>query len=824
MYNQLRLAGVFLLLVLMTLAGCGGGGISGTPAPAPPIATITAQPADQNAVAGTAATFSVVASNAGSFQWQRSTDGGTTFANVSAATDASHTTALSTLLDNGTKYRVLVVDAGAGNSVTSSAATLTVTVAVLAPSISVQPAAQSTTAGQNASFSVTAAGTALTYQWQRSTNGGTSFADMAGASNATLTLTSVAQADNTQQFRVAVSNSAGSITSTNALLTVNAVQGNEPAFTTQPVSLSITEGQSHQFVVAVTGTPTPTLNWQTSAGNGAAWSSFGVTTQVYAAQGATVADSGRQYRVVASNSVSSTVSDVAVLTVTAAATAPAFTIQPASVTITAGNNAQFTVAVSGTPTPTLQWQLSTNSGNNWSNITGATNTVFDVTNAAKANIEPQFRAVASNSVSTVNSSAATLTVNAAAKAWQPAVRVGAAIGGSDYTPQIAFDAAGNAIAVWQHLATGMARTDIWANRYIAGTGWGTPTLIENDDTGTTSPPQLGVDAAGNSVVVWDQSNPSGFDKRIVANTFAPATGWGTARTISGNGNNAGTPKVAMSANGTALVAWNEGVASIPRILTAGYTAGSWRAPIEVDAGNAGGYQVAMDASGNGLVAWLKSDGTRVTIWASACPGANCGSGQLIETGNSGDAHDISLAMNATGSAVVVWETRVSTRFDIWSNRYVPGAGWGTATLIEAENSLTYSLPANQQVGIDNSGNATATWTINTGNFIYIYANTQSPGAAWGQAIQIKSGIFNDFQFGMNAIGNILGMWRPGNGLLFANDIYVTTPLSWSNSIAQISTTDASGPPRIALDVNGNAIAVWTQLDGGGNVLWASVYK
>ena len=162
---------------LVSMLGCGGGESNPPPAPPPPIAAITAQPTDQSVVTGTAATFSVVATNATGYQWQRSTDGGASFTSVSAATNASHTTAVSTLPDSGTKYRVVV--SGANNSVTSSVATLTVTAAVVAPSISVQPAAQTITAGQNASFSVTASGTSLSYQWQRSTDGGTSFVNMA---------------------------------------------------------------------------------------------------------------------------------------------------------------------------------------------------------------------------------------------------------------------------------------------------------------------------------------------------------------------------------------------------------------------------------------------------------------------------------------------------------------------------------------------------------------------------------------------------------------------------------------------------------------------
>ena len=83
-----------------------------------------------------------------------------------------------------------------------------------APSISSHPANVTVAAGQQASFTVTASGTApLQFQWQR--NG----VNIAGANSATFTLTTTA-ADNGAQFRAVVSNSAGSVTSNSATLTV----------------------------------------------------------------------------------------------------------------------------------------------------------------------------------------------------------------------------------------------------------------------------------------------------------------------------------------------------------------------------------------------------------------------------------------------------------------------------------------------------------------------------------------------------------------------------------------------------------------------------
>ena len=88
-----------------------------------------------------------------------------------------------------------------------------------APYIIAQPVNQTVTAGQTATFSVIAAGTApLAYQWQK--NG----ANIAGATAASYATPVTTTADSGEQFRVAVSNSAGSVTSMPATLTVSAGQ------------------------------------------------------------------------------------------------------------------------------------------------------------------------------------------------------------------------------------------------------------------------------------------------------------------------------------------------------------------------------------------------------------------------------------------------------------------------------------------------------------------------------------------------------------------------------------------------------------------------
>ena len=206
-----------LTLGLLVIA-CGGGGTS----PPPAVATITTQPNDQSVAAGATATFSVTATDAIGYQWQKSSDSGASFANISSATSSAYTTPLTTTSDSGTQFRVVV--AGAGNSIASADARLTVTAAVVAPSFVTQPQGQSVVAPASASFTAAANGyPSPTLQWQMSTDSGSTWSNIGGATSATFTTPATVAGDNGKQFRVVASNSAGTILSSAALLTVTSI-------------------------------------------------------------------------------------------------------------------------------------------------------------------------------------------------------------------------------------------------------------------------------------------------------------------------------------------------------------------------------------------------------------------------------------------------------------------------------------------------------------------------------------------------------------------------------------------------------------------------
>ena len=292
----------------------------------------------------------------------------------------------------------MVVSNSAG-TVTSSAATLTVNAAAVAPTITTQPVNQTVTAGQTATFTVVAGGTApLSYQWQK--NG----VNIAGATVTSYTTPATATTDSGSTFRVVVSNTAGTVTSSAATLTVNAAVI-APTITTQPVNQTVTAGATATFTVVAGGTAPLGYQWQKNGVNIA-----GATGTSYTTPATATTDTGSTFDVVVSNAAGTVTSSAATLTVNAAAVAQTITTQPVNQTVTAGATATFTVVAGGTAPLGYQWQK------NGVNIAGATGTSYTTPATATTDTGSTFDVVVSNAAGTVTSSAATLTVNAAAVA------------------------------------------------------------------------------------------------------------------------------------------------------------------------------------------------------------------------------------------------------------------------------------------------------------------------------------------------------------------------------------------------------------------------
>ena len=263
-----------------------------------------------------------------------------------------------------------------------------------------------------------------------------------------------------------------------------------PVITTNPTtSLTVTAGATATFTAAASGTPTPTVQWMVSTGGGAFTAVAGATSATLSFT-TTAAQTGNSYEAVFTNTQGSATTTAATLTVN---TLPVITTNPTNVSVLAGAMATFTAAATGSPAPTVQWQVSTNAGVTFTNLAGATTVTLSFATAAAQNGN-QYKAVFTNAAGSTSTTAATLTVLAPALSIVKS-HAGNFTVGTNGVFTIAVSNSGNSpttgsITVTDTLAAGLT--------FVSGTGtnWGCAAVLQVV-TCTNAGPIAAASAAGN---------------------------------------------------------------------------------------------------------------------------------------------------------------------------------------------------------------------------------------------------------------------------------------------------------------------------------------
>lgn len=336
---------------------------------------ITVQPQDKNICEGIYTTMYVsTTGTVGSYKWQIFGNSGWTDLNDGGIYSGTSTRTLAitgaTMAANGTQYRCVIADgACAGGGKSSEPATLTVKPTTI---ITAQPTAIAPIcSGGNASYTTTATGHNLTYQWQM--YDGTQFVNMSnggfysGVTSATLNITGITAATTTETnlYRCIVTGTCNTVSSNPVTLTVHA----KPAVTSQPADVTTCQAFTVQFSIAATGT-NPTYQWQVSYNNGTTWNvmtnnaSFsGVTTSQLSVNAVPSLNNSTYRCVVSGTCTPPAISNAARLTVNQPVT---ITVQPTDKDVCAGVYTTFYISATGSAI-SYQWQhFSAQTG--WTNL------------------------------------------------------------------------------------------------------------------------------------------------------------------------------------------------------------------------------------------------------------------------------------------------------------------------------------------------------------------------------------------------------------------------------------------------------------------------
>ena len=198
---------------------------------------------------------------------------------------------------------------------------------------------------------------------------------------------------------------------------------------------------------------------------------------------------------------------------------------------------------------------------------------------------------------------------AAAPTWLPP-QILSAPGQEALLPQLAIDPQGNALAIWERSDGTNARIE--AAFRPAGGAFGAPQLLSAAGQ-SANEPQVAIDAQGNALAIWERSDGAKF--RIEA-AARPAGGtFGSPELLSAPGQSASHSQLATDPQGNALAVWERSDGAKTRIEAAGYdAAGPLLAGLSIPAAAVAGRPVAFSVSpsdsfsGVDATSWSFGDG------------------------------------------------------------------------------------------------------------------------------------------------------------------------------------------------------------------------
>ena len=487
--------------------------------------------------------------------------------------------------------------------------------------------------------------------------------------------------------------------------------------------------------------------------------------------------------------------------------APSVTTQPGSQTLCAGTIATFISDATGTPTPTVQWQISSN-GTDWTNINGATDATLSFTVVAGDNGK-QYRAVWTNSTSSVNSTPATLTVNAIPAS--PVVTVVNSCGSSVLT---ASSFSGSLL--WSNGANTSSITVTSAGTYtvtqqvngcISPAGSGTAAPV----TALAAPAVTVVNNCGSSILTASGYTGSLMWSNGATTESITVTAAGTYTVtqkingcISPAGSGTAAPGTAPAAPAVTVVN-NCGNSTL---TASGYTGtllwsnGATTASITVT--SAGTYTLTQKV--NGCIS-PGGSGTAAPGTAPAAPGVtvvnNCGNSTLTASGYTGTllwsngATTASITVTAAGTYTVTQKINTCTS-PAGSGTAAPIAP-ATPTITVANNCGSSILTASGYTGslLWSNGATTASITV-TAAGTYTVKQTVN-GCASANASAVAAPVV------VQAAPTITVANACGGSTLTANGY--TGSLLWSNGATTASiTVTAAGTYTVKQTVNGCASA------------------
>jgi hypothetical protein len=409
----------------------------------------------------------------------------------------------------------------------------------------------------------------------------------------------------------------------------------------------------------------------------------------------------------------------------------------------------------------------------------------------------------------------------AAPAWLNADDLSA--GGEDAgRPQVALDGHGDAAAVW--VRSNGANNIVQAAFRPAGGTWQTPRDLSAPGQNTANP-QVGLDDRGDTIAVWDRFD--GSNEIVQAAVRPAATGaWQTPQDLSSAGQNAIVPRLSVDGQGDAVAVWQrfDGTHAIVQAAARQADAG-FGAAQDLSAAGQDAFQpdVALDRQGDAIAIWERSDGTNFIVQTATRTAADAAwqTPQAVSAAGQ-NAFEPQVAVDGQGDATAIW-VRADGKNDIVQAavRRAATASWETPQDLSAAGQNAIS----PDVAVDGQGTAVAVWDRFDGSNDIVQAAVRPAGAGFGAAQDLTAaGQDADLpRVTVDGRGDAIAVWeRPkGTDLIVQAATRTAADAAWQIPLDLSAAGHSAFTPQVAVDGQGDAIAVWARSDGMNNIVQAA---
>lgn len=423
------------------------------------------------------------------------------------------------------------------------------------------------------------------------------------------------------------------------------------------------------------------------------------------------------------------------------------------------------------------------------------------------------------------------------KTWGAAVEISSGtVTNLRGSPQVGLDAAGNAIAVWQEALADHTRNGVWASRYSAGGAWSTPATIDNP-VGSASAPKLAMTPSGTTLVAFGQSDSNqGGTQLLVTNRFTGA--WGTPTTIATPGQTPDKPFVALGPDGVAAAVFTASDGTFPRAWVARASAGGpWDVPVAMVSNVQPGWapSVTVGANGDTVMTWTETDGglSATSLWASRNQSGMWSAPVRLTVDGGTVLGSVALGADADGDVLALWSQRLGGLYTLRSSRMSGTTGAWSVPVTVNDGTREVTAP---HLSVDADGDGVAVWFETS--YGVVASRFSSSTATWGSpaVLQAKSTGLLSFPIphvGLDDQGNAVATWvqtvgSPPAPHLFAAHSSAASG-TWTAPIDMLgepSPTPYADETHLSVNAKGEAVLVWHQDTGASSApsIWARVYR